>query len=96
MISRILYQDFNQLLYKLAPKTIKMIITGDGTSDKESVRDSILHNDIIKIKENKQIPISRLLSHHTDAMAVGYSFIKIILPTLTEDQIQEGLNQYNK
>jgi Holliday junction resolvasome RuvABC endonuclease subunit len=96
IISRILFQYFEQPLYKLPPKTIKMIMTGSGNSDKDSVHDSILNNPSITIKENKQIPLLRLLSHHTDAMAAGYTFIRVILPTLTVEQVQEGYMQYNK
>jgi Holliday junction resolvasome RuvABC endonuclease subunit len=95
-LSRILFQNYRQPLYKLSPKSIKMIVTGNGSSDKESIRDYILHNPKITIKENKQIPIDKLLSHHTDAIAVNYAFSQTILPTLTQDQYWYGINQYNK
>jgi Holliday junction resolvasome RuvABC endonuclease subunit len=96
VISRILYQYFQQPLYKISPRSVKMIVTGTGNSDKELIHDTILNNEKIKIKENKQITLDKLLSHHTDAMAVGFSFINTILPTLTEEQFNQGINQYNK
>jgi Holliday junction resolvasome RuvABC endonuclease subunit len=94
ILSRILFQYFKQPLYKISPKSIKMIVTGHGTSDKEGIRDSILTHPNIVIKENKQIPIDRLLSHHTDAIAVNYAFVRTILPTLTTEQLEQGTDQY--
>lgn len=67
-------------LYKIAPSTIKMIISGKGSNFKQQVIDSIVNNEQITFK-NVQVddvgnPIVSLIEHEADAVAGGFAFAK--------------------
>ena len=67
-------------LYKIAPSTIKMIISGKGSNFKQQVIDSIIENEQITFK-NSQVdengnPLITLIEHEADAIAGGFTFAK--------------------
>ena len=80
-IQRALYLNFGKTLYLIAPKEAKKAV-GKGTADKGAVQNSIRHLDNLKIKDTKQQPIDRMVEHEADSIAIGYAFIRNVLPDL--------------
>ena len=68
----------------IAPKMVKSVISGKGTSDKNNVQKAILSNSNIRFKNDKLA--FGLSEHCADSIAIGYtfmvSFLPMILPTL--------------
>lgn len=67
-------------LYKIAPSTIKMIISGKGSNFKQQVIDSIVENEQITFKsvavDESGNPTVSLIEHEADAIAGGFTFAK--------------------
>lgn len=81
-ISRILFTRWsegnlatNPRLFKIAPRSIKLAISGYGGSDKLNILDAVLTNDKIKFP----IPDPILSEHECDAIACGYVFASTLL-----------------
>lgn len=80
-IQRVLYTHFRKTLHLIAPKEAKKAI-GNGTADKLAVQNSIQHLADLKVKDTKQKPIDKMVEHEADSIAIGYAFIKNVLPDL--------------
>lgn len=72
-------------LYKLAPSTIKMIISGHGLSIKSKILDAIMLEEKIQfVNKKKEEMIDLVSEHEADAIACGFTFAKtelIVLPS---------------
>lgn len=53
-----------------------------GVANKEVVQESIRKLPDLKIKDTKELPIENMSEHEADATAIGYTFIKAILPEI--------------
>lgn len=84
-----LYKDENSIpltaskLHKLAPSTIKLAISGRGTSNKVEVIESVLSNpeisfDVVPVHKDQlsEENAVALCEHDADAISVGYAFAK--------------------
>lgn len=80
-IERVLYTH-RKSLYRIAPRSIKQVASGSGDSGKIAMQEAVLHLDNVTIKDRKIKPVSEMVEHEADAIAVGYTFIKKILPGL--------------
>ena len=64
-------------IYKLAPSTIKMILSGHGMSIKAKMMDALMSaNEIQFVNKSKEELEGLLIEHEVDAIAVGYTFAK--------------------
>ena len=63
-------------LYKLAPSTIKMIMSGSGSSNKQKIIEAVTNGEIIKFN-TKRNDLDIITEHEADAIAIGYTFIKV-------------------
>lgn len=79
-IKRVLYTH-QKTLFLVAPKLAKATVN-TGTANKEVVQESIRNLADLKIKDTKELPIDGMSEHEADAIAIGYTFIKAILPEL--------------
>lgn len=80
-IQRVLYSEFRMTLYQIAPKEAKKAVN-IGTADKEAVQTSITKLPDLTIKETKQKPLIKMCEHEADSIAIGYAFVKNVLPGL--------------
>lgn len=76
----LLYKEFKLPLYKLAPKHIKRVLTGDGTSGKINIQKTVLAHDKIDFKSN--LPTTSMNEHEADAIGINYTFVQTMLPGL--------------
>ncbi len=81
-LSRLLYLNYKKSLFKLAPKQIKKIVTGDGTADKTTIQATIISHPNILIKDTKQNQLKNMSEHSADSIAGMYTFCREILPAL--------------
>ena len=79
-IERVLYRH-QKILYKIAPREAKKAI-GDSSAGKEVVQDAIHHLPDLLVKHNKQRTENSMVEHEADSIAIGYAFIKNILPDI--------------
>jgi len=77
---RVLYYR-KQNLYLIAPKQAKAIVY-EGTASKEAVQSAILKLPDFKVRDTKENPAVEMVEHEADALAIMYTFKKIILPGL--------------
>lgn len=80
-IQRVLYSNFKKQLFKIPPKLAKSAVS-QGTASKEAVQVSIRNLPDLKLKDTKMKPLDLMVEHEADAIAIGYAFIKFILPDL--------------
>lgn len=76
-IELLLYKRYKKPLIKLAPKTVKMIVTGSGASGKIPVLESILNDKHVSFKH--KVNSKDLNEHTSDAIAVGIAFARTVL-----------------
>ena len=69
-------------IYLIAPKEAKKAVSSDGTSDKNTVLESIASNQYIIIKQCKQNKEEEYTEHAGDSIAVGIAFIQNQLPSI--------------
>lgn len=84
-LERVLFNDFNKVLYKIPTRSAKLCITGTGGSGKTSVKDAIFTCNDIQFKPKRNGAIADhtcMSSHEADSIAVGYFFAKNIYNTL--------------
>lgn len=67
------------ILYQ--PKEVKRAVTNSGSADKSDMKVSISKNENITA-ENKHELMEMATDHAIDAVGVGYTFIKLSLPSL--------------
>ena len=79
-IKRVLYTH-QKTLFLIAPKMAKATVS-TGIANKEVVQESIRKLPDLKIKDTKELPIENMSEHEADATAIGYTFIKAILPEI--------------
>lgn len=79
-ISLVLFDEYQQTLFRLAPKIVKQISSGDGTSDKNDIQDAILHRSDIEF--DPPVVKEELTEHICDSIGIGYTFIQEVLPSL--------------
>ena len=80
-IQRVLYQHFRKQLYKIPPKLAKSAVS-QGTADKVAVQISIRNLPDLKLKDTKMKPLDNMVEHEADSIAIGYAFVKCILPDI--------------
>ena len=80
-IQRILFKHHRKL-YTVAPTVAKQAVYGKGTANKVAVQESIQILDDLFIKETKAHPVSSMVEHEADSIAIGYAFFKLILPEI--------------
>jgi len=78
VVGELMYTEFNMPVYRLAPRHIKRVLTGDGTSGKVNIQKAILTNPRIDFKSN--LSLSNINEHEADSVAIGYAFVRTILP----------------
>ena len=73
-------------LYKLAPRMIKKVATGNSLNFKQGMLESLMDNKGItfKLKNSEKLDdvIGQLNEHSVDAISCGYSFAKTMLLSL--------------
>lgn len=79
-IKRVLYK-YGKVLYLIAPKAAKAAVC-TGTANKEVIQDAILKLPDLQIKDTKESPISEMVEHEADSIAIAYAFTTLILPSL--------------
>ena len=80
VIQRVLYEH-QKILHLVAPKEAKKAI-GSGKADKVTVQNSIRNLSDLKLKDSKLRPLDKMVEHEADSIAIGYAFIKHILPDI--------------
>lgn len=80
-IQRVLYEDFKQVLYRIAPMEAKKAVR-KGNADKAAVQEAIQHLPDLILRDTKQNPISKITEHEADSIAIAYAFKKMYLPDL--------------
>ena len=80
-----------RVLYKLAPRNIKKVATGNSLSYKSNMSEALsLNTDIefiLNDNETYEDRIKQLTEHEVDAISGGYAFVKSTLPELTINEI---------
>ena len=84
-IQRILFKHHRKL-YTIPPTVAKQAVYGKGTANKSAVQESIQILDDLVIKTTKAHPISSMVEHEADSIAIGYAFFKLTLPELVMQQ----------
>lgn len=79
-VTIIYHENYQKPIYRIPTRTIKQRLTGSGGKGKGSVKDAIIKSEEIVFKQKKQAEIAT--DHEFDAIAVGYYFIKEILPSI--------------
>jgi len=84
-------KDTARVLYKLAPRNIKKLASGNSLSYKSGMSEALINNpDIIfKLKEDEvyEIKIASLTEHEVDAISGGFAFAKSTLPEIAINEI---------
>jgi len=70
-LERLVISHRKQLLHKIAPRSIKMNITGSGEADKITIQRAIINNPHISFRKNAIM--NTMTSHLADAIACGYA-----------------------
>lgn len=78
----LLHDEYNRVLFKLAPKASKQVVSGFGGADKLGVRYAVLHRDDIEFK-SKNVE-DGLTEHICDSIGIAYTFAHRVLPALTD------------
>ena len=73
-----LMNEYGKRVYKVAPRSAKLCMTGSGASGKDPIQQSIFKKDDIVFKQRKQA--EKLGEHEADSIAMGYFFCKNTLP----------------
>ncbi len=79
-VNMLVNDEFQQPLFKLSPKTVKLAMSGSGKSGKLDMQKAINTNRYIELDET--IDLSKFTEHTCDSIGVGYAFTQEILPTL--------------
>ncbi len=74
------YDHCKMTITAIPPKSVKLAISGDGTSAKLNVQQAILSNPKIEFKNKDIIPM--LDEHCADSIAIGYAFATTHLPSI--------------
>lgn len=78
IVTMTLYSGYKKYLHTLAPKEIKLYITGNGKAEKEEMKEALLkRKDIIFKDENY---LENLTEHSIDAICVGITKLKQLYP----------------
>lgn len=77
--TRLVFKLFHKTVHKIPTKSAKKALCGHGGDSKAPIKKAIQKNKNIKLN----ITVDELTEHEADAIAVGYGFIQLILPTLT-------------
>jgi Holliday junction resolvasome RuvABC endonuclease subunit len=80
-IEVVIAQNLNLPVNRLPPCKVKSLSTTYGNANKATVQEAILSDDLINVKETRQNPLSRMVEHEADAIAVAKAFVMDILPT---------------
>ena len=83
VIQKLAYLVSHMPVYSIAPKEAKRALTSDGTSSKDNIQESVLSNNKIIFKQKKQA--LTITEHEADSIAIGFGFIRVILPGLIQD-----------
>ena len=81
-VALVLHDEYNQCLFKLAPKIAKQVVSGFGGAEKLGVQHAIMHKDDIRFKQ--KVDVADLSEHICDSIGIGYTFIQEILPSLLD------------
>lgn len=84
MLDTVVYKLLSGVVYKIAPKQAKLIISGAGTANKDGVQTAIASLDKLQFQQNKSA--EDLNEHEADSIAVGYAFIMNVLPGILSDR----------
>lgn len=72
-------KNYGLILYKLAPRDVKKVISGSGAASKDTVQDSVINHPDIKFKGNKNTIINKMIEHEADAVAIAKTLCEKIL-----------------
>ena len=75
-VSFILRDEYLRPLNKIPPKLVKKYISGIGTADKEGVKKAIAQHTDIRLDD--EIDVKDLVEHEGDAIAIGYTYWRIL------------------
>lgn len=78
-IEKVVKQELNLPVFKIAPRNVKRVAAHTGNAGKQTVQEAIIGNTCITIKETKQNPLEKMVEHEADAIAVGYAFATDVL-----------------
>ena len=78
----VLHDEYQRVLFKLAPTAAKQVISGFGGADKLGVRHGVLHCENIVFKSSHAQ--DNLTEHICDSIGIGYTFALRVLPALTD------------
>ena len=81
-VDLLLKDEYNRVLFKLAPKASKQVVSGFGGADKLGVRYAILNKEDISFKP-KRVE-ENLTEHICDSIGIAYTFAHKILPALID------------
>lgn len=81
-IALVLHDEYQQTLFKLAPKIAKQVVSGFGGAEKLGVQYAIMHKNDIRFKQ--KVDVSDLSEHICDSIGIGYTFIQEILPSILD------------
>ena len=81
-IALVLHDEYQQTLFKLAPKIAKQVVSGFGGAEKLGVQHAIMHKNDIRFKQ--KVDESDLSEHICDSIGIGYTFIQEILPSILD------------
>lgn len=80
-----------RVLYKLAPRNIKKLASGNSLSYKSNMSEALVNNPdisfVLKEDQTYESLISSLTEHEVDAISGGFAFAKSTLPELTINEI---------
>lgn len=75
-----LYREHQLPLYRISPRSVKLCSAGYGGSGKGNVQEAIIRLNNLKFKQKKYL--AGLTEHEADAIAVAYTFVIEMLPSL--------------
>jgi len=67
-------------VFRIPPKSVKKIFADTGDAGKLVIQEVLLNHPDITIKETRANPLINMTEHEADSIAVGYSFVKDVLP----------------
>lgn len=81
-------------LFKIPARLAKACVAGHGNADKDKMANAVLAHTDIRFKQKNAL--SELLEHTIDAVAIGYTFTREILPSLAQTLREETICQENE
>lgn len=79
-VRMLLFNEYKKPLYMVQTRVAKQCIFGNGAGTKANIQEAIFNKEDLVFKQKKQA--YSLNEHEADAIAVGYAFLRLKLPTL--------------